>query len=160
MAACSRCPHPLRELKHRACVRLPSRAPHRAVKKFAEAFKAKHQKLHYLINNAAIMATPFERTKDGNEAQMQANHFSHFLLTGLLIDRLRESAPARIVNHASSAHTFVKKIRFVVSSENRCSFGLAQTQWPRPCCLVWGGGAVLPSGCVFAICALGADLRS
>lgn len=82
-----------------------------AVKKFAEAFKAKHTKLHYLINNAAVMATPFERTKDGNETQMQANHFSHFLLTGLLMDRLKESAPARIVNHSSSAHGFAKKIR-------------------------------------------------
>lgn len=81
------------------------------MRKFAEAFKKKHSKLHLLINNAAVMAIPYEQTKDGNETQMQANHFSHFLLTGLLLDRLKASAPSRIINHSSSAHTFVKGIR-------------------------------------------------
>jgi len=47
-------------------------------------------------------------TVDGNEETCQANHLSHFLLTNLLLERIIESAPARIVNVSSLLHTYVK----------------------------------------------------
>ena len=52
------------------------------VHSFAETFNQKYNRLDYLLNNAGIMATPDEATKDGYDTQMQTNHFSHFLLVG------------------------------------------------------------------------------
>jgi NAD(P)-dependent dehydrogenase (short-subunit alcohol dehydrogenase family) len=60
------------------------------VKAAAASFKAKHDRLHYLINNAAVMATPFATTVDGFEEQMAATHFGHFTLTGELMDKCVE----------------------------------------------------------------------
>lgn len=81
------------------------------MRKFADAFKAKYPKLHLLLNNAGVMALPWRRTSDGNELQMQSNHFSHWLLTGLLLEPLKAAAPSRIVNHSSSLHEKAKGIR-------------------------------------------------
>lgn len=76
-----------------------------SVRKFAEEFKARGLPLHSLINNAGIMALP-ERTptKEGFEAQIGVNHLAHHLLTNLLLDKLRESSPSRVVCLASRAH--------------------------------------------------------
>jgi NAD(P)-dependent dehydrogenase (short-subunit alcohol dehydrogenase family) len=60
--------------------------------------------IHVLINNAGIMAVPFERTVDGLESQLATNHFGPFLLTGLLLPQLLASEEARVVTHSSSAH--------------------------------------------------------
>ena len=75
-----------------------------SVRKFAEAFLAKYDKLHGLVNNAGIMAVPEGKTVDGFETQFGVNHLGHFLLTELLLDTLKASAPARIVNVSSAAH--------------------------------------------------------
>jgi len=77
-----------------------------SVREFAEKFNAKKVPLNYLINNAGVMACPQGKTKDGFETQIGTNHFGHFLLTNLLIPRLIEGAPSRVVSVASSAHTF------------------------------------------------------
>ena len=61
-----------------------------------------------LINNAGIMAIPRLTTKDGFETQIGTNHLGHFALTGLLIGRLVESAPSRVVTVSSMAHTMGK----------------------------------------------------
>ncbi|MBX3211246.1 MAG: SDR family oxidoreductase [Labilithrix sp.] len=59
--------------------------------------------IHVLINNAGVAGIR-GTTKDGFETAFGTNHLGHFLFTTLLLPRLRESAPARIVNVASKAH--------------------------------------------------------
>lgn len=58
-----------------------------------------------LINNAGVMRCPQSTTKDGIETQLGVNHMGHFLLTNLLVDVLKQSAPSRIVVLSSIAHT-------------------------------------------------------
>eukprot|EP00026_Physarum_polycephalum_P013042 Phypoly_transcript_13403.p1 GENE.Phypoly_transcript_13403~~Phypoly_transcript_13403.p1 ORF type:complete len:332 (+),score=55.22 Phypoly_transcript_13403:59-1054(+) len=79
-----------------------------SIRSFAEAFNAKKIPLNYLINNAGVMACPQGKTKDGLETQMGVNHFGHFLLTNLLLPRLIEGAPARVISVSSSGHNFSK----------------------------------------------------
>jgi NAD(P)-dependent dehydrogenase (short-subunit alcohol dehydrogenase family) len=57
-----------------------------------------------LINNAGVMATPQRKTAQGFELQFGTNHLGHFALTGLLLDRLRESAGPRVTVLSSAAH--------------------------------------------------------
>ncbi|KAH8689603.1 hypothetical protein BGW36DRAFT_466456 [Talaromyces proteolyticus] len=74
----------------------------------AAAEQEKH--LHGLVNNAGVMATPFEKTADGYESQFQINYISHWLLTYHLLPTMIETATdtspgvVRIVNVASNAH--------------------------------------------------------
>lgn len=75
-----------------------------SVRAFATTFKQNHTRLDLLINNAGIMIPPFQKTKDGFESQMGVNYFSHFLLTGLLIDVLNTTPNARVVTLSSKAH--------------------------------------------------------
>jgi len=73
-----------------------------SVREFARAFKDLQIPLHILINNAGVMNVPkFEKTKDGYETTLQANHLGHFLLTNLLLEVIKSSAPSRIVNISS-----------------------------------------------------------
>jgi NAD(P)-dependent dehydrogenase (short-subunit alcohol dehydrogenase family) len=58
-------------------------------------------RLHALINNAAVVTMRREETVDGIERQLAVNHLAPFLLTNLLIDRLADSAPSRVVMVAS-----------------------------------------------------------
>lgn len=80
-----------------------------SIRAFAEAFKARHERLDLLINNAGVMALPFARTRDGFEMQIGTNHLGHFALTGLLLDRLRAAPGARVVNVASLAHRWTRR---------------------------------------------------
>jgi NAD(P)-dependent dehydrogenase (short-subunit alcohol dehydrogenase family) len=74
-----------------------------SVRRCAEAFLATGEPLHVLINNAGL-AGARGMTASGFEIAFGTNHVGPFLLTALLLDRLRSSAPARIVNVASIAH--------------------------------------------------------
>ena len=76
-----------------------------SVRRFVTAFKAKHDKLHGLVNNAGVMNTPKGRTEDGFETQFGVNHLGHFLLTELLLETLKASVPSRVVCVSSVAHT-------------------------------------------------------
>jgi len=67
-------------------------------------FRARHEKLHLLINNAGVYLTKRSETEDGLESTFAVNHLGPFLLTSLLVDILKASAPSRIVNVTSDAH--------------------------------------------------------
>ena len=75
-----------------------------SVREFAERFKAGHQGLDLLINNAGVMATPRRSTADGFELQFGTNHLGHFALTGLLIGEMEGREDARVVTLSSNAH--------------------------------------------------------
>jgi len=77
-----------------------------SVIEFAQRFKRTHSKLDLLINNAAIMATPYGINSRGTELQFATNHLGAFALTGLLQPLLKSTAGSRVVNHASSANMF------------------------------------------------------
>ncbi|MBV8502730.1 MAG: SDR family oxidoreductase [Paucibacter sp.] len=74
-----------------------------SVRHCAAAFLARGLPLHLLINNAGV-AGGRGLTKSGFELAFGTNHVGHFLLTQLLLERLRASAPARIVTVSSRAH--------------------------------------------------------
>lgn len=75
-----------------------------SVRAFAAAFGKKSPTLDILVNNAGVMAVPYAKTKQGFEMQVGTNHFGHFALTGLLLDRLKSTPGARVVSVASMAH--------------------------------------------------------
>ncbi|KAH8275613.1 hypothetical protein KR026_011496, partial [Drosophila bipectinata] len=75
-----------------------------SIRQFAEGFKKEKDNLHVLINNAGVMGLPRTLTKDGFEMQMGINHMGHFLLTHLLLDVLKKTAPSRIVNVSRVSH--------------------------------------------------------
>ena len=74
-----------------------------SVRAAAEAFLALGEPLHALVNNAGLAGSR-GATKEGFELLFGTNHLGPFLLTNLLLPRLRASAPARIVNVSSKAH--------------------------------------------------------
>jgi retinol dehydrogenase-12 len=73
-----------------------------SIRKTAAALLARDLPLHVLINNAGLAARG--QTGDGFELVFGTNHVGHFLLTNLLLERLRASAPARVVTVSSRAH--------------------------------------------------------
>lgn len=75
-----------------------------SVKSFGSAYKKQYDRLDVLLNNAGIMMTPYQLTKDGFESQLGTNHFGHFALTGQLFDLLKKTPGSRIVNVSSLAH--------------------------------------------------------
>jgi NAD(P)-dependent dehydrogenase (short-subunit alcohol dehydrogenase family) len=74
------------------------------IRGLADAFLARYPALQVLVNNAGTVELSRQLTVDGFEKTFAVNHLAYFLLTNLLLPRLRESAPARIVNVASEAH--------------------------------------------------------
>ena len=75
-----------------------------SVRELAHDFKGRRRKLHILINNAGVILPRRVVSVDGLEATFATNHLGHFLLTNLLLDVLKASAPSRIINVTSSAH--------------------------------------------------------
>ncbi len=77
-----------------------------SIRSFAGEFKKRFDRLHVLVNNAGIWEKMFNTTKDGIEMNFGVNHLAPFLLTHLLLDRLKAGAPSRIVNVSSEAHRY------------------------------------------------------
>ncbi|KAJ9064554.1 Retinol dehydrogenase 13 [Entomophthora muscae] len=76
-----------------------------SVKKFASELNKTESHSDLLVNNAGIMVVPrFQLSEDGNEMQYQVNYLSTFLLTRLLIKKLKASKQSRIITLSSLAH--------------------------------------------------------
>ncbi|XP_042270361.1 dehydrogenase/reductase SDR family member 13-like [Thunnus maccoyii] len=78
----------------------------KSVRSFAETFLKTEPRLDILINNAGIYLQGW--TEDGLGMMFGVNHIGHFLLTNLLLDRLKECGPSRVINVSSAAHNMGK----------------------------------------------------
>jgi retinol dehydrogenase 14 len=76
-----------------------------SIRQFAGEFQQRHQHLHVLVNNAGAYNAARTLTQDGFETTFGVNHLGYFLTTKLLLDTIKASAPARIVNVSAGAHT-------------------------------------------------------
>jgi retinol dehydrogenase 12 len=74
------------------------------VRALAADILARHDRLDVLVNNAGLISPRYAVSAEGYELTVAVNHLAPFLLTNLLLDRLKASAPARIVTVASMAH--------------------------------------------------------
>ncbi len=72
--------------------------------RLAEEFRSRYERLDVLVNNAGGFFFEYGETEDGIECTFALNHLNYFLLTNLLLDRLKTAASSRIVNVASGAH--------------------------------------------------------
>jgi retinol dehydrogenase 14 len=78
------------------------------VRRLVEELRERHNQLEVLVNNAGLVLSERTETPDGIETQLAINHLAPFLLTNLLLDLLKESAPSRIVTVSSDAHRWAK----------------------------------------------------
>jgi retinol dehydrogenase 14 len=78
----------------------------KSVRGLAADFEKSHARLDVLVNNAGLMNRYRSETVDKLEATFAVNHLGYFLLTNLLLDVIRRSAPARVINVASATHKF------------------------------------------------------
>ena len=67
----------------------------RSITDFAKAFQAKKLPLHTLVSNGGVFLVPYDHTQEGFETTVGINYFGTFLLTHLLLDKLRETSPSR-----------------------------------------------------------------
>jgi NAD(P)-dependent dehydrogenase (short-subunit alcohol dehydrogenase family) len=85
------------------------------VRRLAETFQARYDRLHVLVNNAGMMFTEREITEEGYERTFALNHLNYFLLTNLLLDTIKATgtgqARARIINVSSGAHKAPAELR-------------------------------------------------
>ncbi len=80
----------------------------REIRQLAQQFQKRHQRLDVLINNAGALYSRRQLTVDGIEMTFAVNYLAPFLLTNLLLDQLRASAPSRIINVSSEAHRWAR----------------------------------------------------
>ncbi len=74
------------------------------VRRLGEGFRARYDRLHVLVNNAGTVFTKRTLTEDGIESTFAVNYLGPFLLTNLLLEVLRASAPARVIMVSSTGH--------------------------------------------------------
>ncbi len=89
------------------------------IRRLAREFEASHDRLDVLVNNAGAFKTRRTETPDGIEKTLAVNHLAPFLLTNLLLDLLKESAPSRIINVSSDAQRLGKIDLDDLQSERR-----------------------------------------
>lgn len=89
---------------HEVALEVADLKSQRQVRDLAARLLAALPEIHVLVNNAGLALAERRLTEDGLEETFAVNHLAPFLLTSLLLDRLRASAPARVVTVASAAH--------------------------------------------------------
>lgn len=101
----------------------------KSVRECAQKILDSEPQLNILVNNAGVMMCPKGKTEDGFDIQFGTNHLAHFLLTMLLLPRIINSKPARIVTVSSKAHTrtyiflyFITYFFLPFSSLNYCLY--------------------------------------
>ena len=92
--------------------RLLDLASFASIRIFCSQILVEEPRIDVLINNAGIMCCPYWKTEDGFEMQFGVNHLGHFLLTNLLLDRIKGAPAGRIVVVSARAHRFAKEINF------------------------------------------------
>jgi len=83
-----------------------------SIREFCRQMSKEEKKVDILINNAGAFSTSRTLTEDGQEMVFQVNHLGHFLLTNLLLDKLKASKAARIINVSSTGHWAVLRFPF------------------------------------------------
>ena len=83
-----------------------------SIRKASDDLRANYPRIDLLINNAGVMYTPKETTKDGFELQFGTNHLGHFALTGQLLDNMLPVEDSRVVTISSQGHRMFPKIDF------------------------------------------------
>src|SRR5262249_39899667 len=99
-----------------------------SVRAAADALRSAYPRIDLLINNAGVMWTPKQVTKDGFEMQFGTNHLGHFALTGLLLDHLLPVRGSRVVTVSSTGHRL------------RASIHFDDLRWERPSARVAASG--------------------
>lgn len=94
------------------------------IRAVAAELLVRYPAIHVLVNNAGVVNLRHSTTVDGIETVFAVNHLAYFLLTVLLLDRLKASGPARVVNVASEAHRFARTIQFDDLGFERCYRGM------------------------------------
>jgi NAD(P)-dependent dehydrogenase (short-subunit alcohol dehydrogenase family) len=92
------------------------------IRRLSEEFRSKYERLDVLVNNAGAYFNRREVSVDGFEMTFALNHLGYFYLTHLLLDLIKSSAPARIVNVSSGAHAMGK-----INFDNLNSSGTIQS---------------------------------
>ena len=94
----------------------------KSIRKFANEVLSEESRIDILINNAGVMYCPFGKTEDGFETQFGVNYLGHFLLTNLLLDKIKQAPEGRIVVMSSLGHGLTLKPDLnTINSEARYS---------------------------------------
>src|SRR4029077_623177 len=83
-----------------------------SVRAAAGELRARHPRIDLLVNNAGVMLTPKQTTRDGFELQLGTNHLGHFALTGLLLEQMLPVPGSRVVTVSILAHRVRARINF------------------------------------------------
>src|SRR6266851_5408152 len=83
-----------------------------SIRAAAGELRARHPRIDLLVNNAGVMFTPKQTTRDGFELQLGTNHLGHFALTGLLLEQMLPVPGSRVVTVSSLAHRIRARIDF------------------------------------------------
>ena len=83
-----------------------------SIRAAAEELRSKHPRIDLLINNAGVMFTPKQTTRDGFELQFGTNHLGHFALTGLLLEQMLAVPGSRVVTVSSLLHRIRARVNF------------------------------------------------
>lgn len=84
-----------------------------SIREFARDLNEEEERIDIIVNNAGVLTSSARQmTKDGHEEMFQVNHLGPFLLTNLLLDKLKKSSPSRIINVSSEMHRSVKGLKF------------------------------------------------
>ena len=81
-----------------------------SIRNFVKEVLAEETRIDILINNAGVMYCAYQKTEDGYETQFGVNHLGSFLLTNLLLDKLKQAPEGRIIVVSSLGHQFAAKI--------------------------------------------------